>query len=51
MSKVFVFLEGSGSTLKKGSLELLNCAKNSGREIVAGLVGPGVKALAPSAGQ
>jgi electron transfer flavoprotein alpha subunit len=51
MAKVFVFLEGSGTSLKKGSLELLNCAKNSGREVVAGLVGAGAKALAPAAGQ
>jgi electron transfer flavoprotein alpha subunit len=51
MAKIFVFLEGSGSNLKKGSLELLNAAKNSGREVVAGLIGPGCKALAPAAGQ
>lgn len=51
MSKVFVFVEGNGSELKKGSLELLNAAKNSGREVVAGLVGPGTKALAAKAGQ
>lgn len=51
MAKVFVFLEGSAQNLKKGSLELLNCAKNSGREVVAGLIGPGTKALAPAAGQ
>lgn len=47
MAKVFVFVEGNGAELKKGSLELLNAAKNSGREVVAGLVGPGTKALAP----
>lgn len=51
MAKVFVFLEGNGSDLKKGSLELLNAAKSSGREIVAGLVGAGAKALAAKAGQ
>lgn len=51
MAKVFVFLEGTGSSLKKGSLELLNAAKASGREVVAGLVGPGTKALATAAGQ
>src|ERR1044072_5518924 len=51
MSKVFVFVEGNGTELKKGSLELLNAAKASGREVVAGLVGPGTKALAPAAGQ
>ncbi len=50
MAKVFVFLEGNGTELKKGSLELLNAAKNSGREVVAGLVGPGTKALAAKAG-
>ena len=36
---------------KKGSLELLNAAKNSGREVVAGLIGPGSKALTAKAGQ
>src|SRR3569623_1639783 len=51
MAKVFVFLEGSGANLKKGSLELLTAAKASGREVVAGLVGPGCKGLAPAAGQ
>src|SRR5438309_2180568 len=51
MAKVFVFLEGNGSTLKKGSLELLTHAKASGREVVAGLIGPGTKALAGAAGQ
>ncbi|MBX3020499.1 MAG: electron transfer flavoprotein subunit alpha/FixB family protein [Bdellovibrionales bacterium] len=51
MSKIFVFVEGHGSELKKGSLELLNAAKQSGREVIAGLVGPGTKALAAKAGQ
>lgn len=51
MAKVFVFLEGTGSTLKKGSLELLTAAKNSGREVVAGLIGPGTKSLTAAAGQ
>ena len=51
MAKVFVFLEGNGANLKKGSLELLNAAKNSGREVVAGLVGPGTKALTDAAGK
>jgi electron transfer flavoprotein alpha subunit len=51
MSKIFVFVEGHGSELKKGSLELLNAAKNSGREVVAGLVGTGSKALAGKAAQ
>lgn len=49
MSKVFVFIEGNGQEIKKGSLELLNAAKNSGREVVAGLIGPGTKALAGKA--
>jgi len=49
MSKVFVFLEGNHQDLKKGSLELLTAAKASGREVVAGLVGPGTKSLAPKA--
>lgn len=51
MSKVFVFCEGNNQDLKKGSMELLNAAKNSGREVVAGLVGPGTKALAAKAAQ
>lgn len=51
MAKIFVFLEGNGAELKKGSMELLNAAKNSSREVVAGLVGPGTKALAGKAGQ
>ncbi len=51
MAKIFVFLEGNGQELKKGSLELLNAAKQSGREVVAGLVGPGTKALTAKAGQ
>jgi electron transfer flavoprotein alpha subunit len=51
MSKVFVFVEGNGTELKKGSLELLNAAKKSGREVVAGLVGPGTKALTAKAAQ
>lgn len=50
MAKVFVFLEGTGTNLKKGSLELLTAAKNSGREVVAGLIGPGTKALSQAAG-
>jgi electron transfer flavoprotein alpha subunit len=50
MGKVFVFLEGNGQELKKGSLELLTAAKNSGREVIAGLIGPGTKALAAKAG-
>ncbi len=49
MSKVFVFLEGSGADLKKGSLELLNAAKSSGREVVGGLIGSGSKSLAHQA--
>lgn len=51
MAKVFVFLEGNGAELKKGSLELLTAAKASGREVVGGLIGPGTKALAAKAGQ
>ena len=39
MAKVFVFLEGNAQDLKKGSIELLTAAKQSGREVVAGLVG------------
>ena len=51
MAKIFVFLEGNGQELKKGSLELLTAAKTSGREVVAGLVGPGTKALSGRSAQ
>jgi electron transfer flavoprotein alpha subunit len=51
MSKVFVFAEAGTQGLKKGSLELLNAAKQSGREVIAGLIGPGSKALAERAAQ
>lgn len=47
MAKVFVFVEGNGQELKKGSIELLTAGKSCGREVIAGLVGPGTKALAP----
>lgn len=50
MSKVFVFLEFANGEIKKSGLELLTAAKNSGREIVAGLIGPGAKAVATKAG-
>lgn len=50
MSKVFVFVESHGD-IKKGSLELLTAAKASGREVVAGLIGSGVKGLAAKAAQ
>ncbi len=51
MAKVLVFLEGNSQSLKKGSLELLGAAKNSGREVVACLIGSGTKSLAATAGQ
>lgn len=50
MSKVLVFLEYSGATLKKGSLELLTAAKASGREVVALALGSGAKSVAEAAG-
>lgn len=50
MAKIFVFLESNGTELKKGSLELLTAAKASGREVVAGLIGPGTKGLTTKAG-
>jgi len=50
MSKVFVFVESTGGQLKKGSLELLTAAKNSGREVIAGLIGPADKAAAEATG-
>jgi electron transfer flavoprotein alpha subunit len=50
MSKVFVLLESANGELKKGSLELLSAAKNSGREVVAGLLGAGAKTAATKAG-
>lgn len=51
MSKVFVFVEAHGPEVKKGSLELLHAAKQSGREVIAGLVGGGVNALSTKVGQ
>ncbi len=51
MTRVFVFLEAHDSQLKKGSLELLNAAKNSGREVTAALLGIGVKTLVIQAAQ
>lgn len=51
MSKIFVFVETTSQDLKKGSMELLTAAKNSGREVVAGFVGSGVKGLAQKAAQ
>lgn len=50
MAKVFVFVEGH-EDIKKGSLELLTAAKNSGREVVAALIGANVKGLAQKAAQ
>ncbi len=50
MAKVFVFVEGH-QDIKKGSLELLTAAKASGREVVAGLIGAGVKGLSAKAAQ
>jgi electron transfer flavoprotein alpha subunit len=49
MAKVFVFLESNGTELKKGSMELLTAAQASGREVIAGVMGPGAKSLAPKA--
>lgn len=49
MAKVFVFVECHGD-IKKGSLELLTAAKASGREVIAGFIGAGVKNLAAKAG-
>ena len=50
MAKVFVFVEGHGTELKKGSLELLFAAKKSGRTVYAGAIGTGAKALLAKAG-
>ncbi len=49
MSKVFVFIEGNGTDLKKGSLELLNAAQNSGREVIVGAIGSDARELAKKA--
>lgn len=51
MGKVFVFVESHGQVLKKGSLELLNAAKASGREVIAALVGPDAKSLTAKVGE
>ena len=49
MAKVFVFLEAHGQELKKGSLELLTAAKNSGREVIGAVIGAGAKGLVDKA--
>src|SRR5512135_3554078 len=51
MSKVLVFVEYATGGLKKGSLELLTCAKKSGREGHALMIGPEAQKLAPQAGE
>lgn len=43
--KALVFLESSGTTLKRSSLELLSALKTSGADASAVLVGSGVKGL------
>lgn len=51
MGKVLVFTEFTGDNLKKGSLELLTAAKQSGNDVAALALGPGAKALANSIAQ
>lgn len=46
MSKILVFAEHNGKTLKRTALELLSVAKNSGSTVVAVLVGSAAKTLA-----
>jgi len=41
MSKVLVFCEFTNGVVKKGSLEMLSVAKNSGNEVAAVVLGPG----------
>jgi electron transfer flavoprotein alpha subunit len=50
MSKVFVYCEFADGELKKGAVELLTAARASGREVVAGLLGPGAKTAASKTG-
>lgn len=47
MSQILVFCEFSGNQVKKGSLELLNAARSSGRKVIAAAIGAGSSALAP----
>lgn len=51
MSKVFVYLETNNGEVKKSGLELLSAAKNSGRQVIAGIVGSGAKNAANHAGK
>ena len=51
MANVFVFVEGHGSEIKKGSLEILHAAAQSGRGVIVGLIGPGAAALEPALAQ
>jgi electron transfer flavoprotein alpha subunit len=50
MSKVFVYCEFQNDQIKKGSLELLSAAKNSGLEVEAMLLGLGAAEVAKQAG-
>jgi electron transfer flavoprotein alpha subunit len=51
MATVLVFCEGAAGRLKKGSIELLTAAKNSGRTVQALVLGSDNKALATAAAQ
>lgn len=50
MSTVLVFCETVQGQLKKGSIEILEAARQSGRKSLAVIVGPGAKAAAAAAG-
>jgi electron transfer flavoprotein alpha subunit len=46
MAKILTFVEHSDGNIKKGSLELLSAAKNSGGEVQALIIGSGAKQVA-----
>jgi len=50
MAKVLVFTEFTNNEIKKGSIELLTAAKNSGQDVEALLLGPGAKDVAIKTG-
>ncbi|MBT4760209.1 MAG: electron transfer flavoprotein subunit alpha/FixB family protein [Bdellovibrionaceae bacterium] len=46
MSKILVFCEFNNGLIKKGALELLSIAKNSGAEVMSAIIGKGAQDMA-----
>lgn len=51
MSKILVFSEFTNGKVKKGALELLSAAKDSGMDVAALALGPGAKGVAAELGR